>query len=155
MSTLCRTYKGDFRTHFGSEQYAVGVAAALGKLSATTSVLLLQHPEAAVIQIDAVSTFNHMLREVMLEEIEACCPQLLSAFALWLARESVVVMFTLDGRAIEFKTGVGVDQGCPGSPVAFAFGMRRALRRIFARIQTWLDQAASPAASGTYLAILS
>ena len=56
---------------------------------------------------------------------------------------------------IEFKTGVGVDQGCPGSPVAFAFGMRRALRRIRARIQTWLDQTASPAASGTYLAILS
>ena len=90
----------------------------------------------------------------MLEEIEACCPQLLSAFALWLARESVVVMFTFDGRVIEFKTGVGVDQGCPGSPVAFAFGMRRALRRIRARIQTWLDQMASPAASGTYLAIL-
>ena len=51
------------------------------------SVLLMQHPEAAVIQIDAVSAFNHMLREVMLEEIEACCPQLLSAFALWFARE--------------------------------------------------------------------
>ena len=62
-------------------------------------------------------------------------------------------MFTFDGRVIEFKTGVGVDQGCPGSPVAFAFGMRRALRRIGARIQTWLDQTASPAASGTYLAI--
>ena len=121
MSTLCRTYKGDFRTHLGSQQYAVGVAVALGKLSATMSVLLLQHPEAAVIQIDAVSAFNHMLRDVMLEEFEACCPQLLSAFSLWLARESVVVMFTFDGKLIKFKMGVGVDQGCPGSPVAFAF----------------------------------
>ena len=52
------------------QQYAVGVAVALEKLSATMSVLLLQHPEAAVIQIDVVSTFNHMLPEVMLEEIE-------------------------------------------------------------------------------------
>ena len=74
MSTLCHTYKGDFRTHLGSEQYAFGVGAALEKLSATMSVLLQQHPEAAVIQIDAVSAFNHVLREVMLEEIEACFP---------------------------------------------------------------------------------
>ena len=70
----------------------------------------------------------------MLEEIEQSCPQLLNAFALWLARESVVVLYIIDGRTIEYRTCVGVDQGCPGSPVAFAFGMRRALRKIRERI---------------------
>ena len=120
MSILCRTYKGDCCTHLGTEQYAVGVAAALEKLSATISVLLLQHPEAAFVKIEAVFAFNRMFREVMLEEIEACCPQLLSAFAPWLARESVVVMFAFDGRVIECKTGVGVDQVYPGSLIAFA-----------------------------------
>ena len=62
-----------------------------------------------------------MLREVVLEEIEDCCPQLLSAFALWVARDSVVVMFALVGKVLEFKTGVGVDQVCPVSPVVFDF----------------------------------
>ena len=103
MSTLCRTYKGDFRTHLGSEQYAVGGGAALEKLSAMMSVLLLQHPEAAIIQIDVVSAFNHMLREIMVEEIENCCPQLFSAFSLGLAKESVV--FIIDGRVIKVRQG--------------------------------------------------
>ena len=155
MSALCNAHKETFRDHLGSEQYAVGVKAALEKLSATLSVLLHLHPDAAVIQVDAISAFNHMLREAMLEEIEACCPQLLTIFSQWLARESTVVMFTLDGRLVEFKTGVGVDQGCPGSPVAFAFGMRRALQRIRARVQVWFDQSTDSALRGAYLAILS
>ena len=87
MSTLCQAHKQQFRTQLGSEQYAVGVSAALEKLSATLSIFLRQHPQAAVIQVDAVSAFNHMLRETMLEEIEQSCPQLWCArvHAQWLS----------------------------------------------------------------------
>ena len=141
MSTLCQAHKLQFRTQLGSEQYAVCVSAALEKFSATLSIFLRQHPRAADIQVDAVSAFNEMLRETMLEEIEKFFPQLLNAFALWLARESVVVLYTIDGRTIEYRTCVGVDQGCHGSPIAFAFGMQRALRKIRERIEALLHEA--------------
>ena len=100
MSALSGAHKGIFRTFLGDEQPAVEVKAALEKLAATLSVLLRRHPDAAVLQIDAVSAFNNMLREVMLEELEACCPQLLTVFAQWLARDSAVVLFTPDWRAV-------------------------------------------------------
>ena len=74
MSTRCQAHKQQFRTQLGSEQYAVGDLAALAKLSTTLSIFLRQHPQAALIQVDAVSAFNHLPRETVLEEIEQSCP---------------------------------------------------------------------------------
>ena len=96
-----------------------------------------------------------MLREVMLEELEACCPELVSIFAQWMARVSVVILFSEDGRAVEFPTGIGVDQGCPGSPIAFALGMRRALRQIRSRIEQFLRTSENQAVGNANLASLS
>lgn len=155
MSALCSTHKDQFRAYLGFDQYAMGVKAALEKLSATLSVLLKMHPDAAVIQVDAVSAFNHMLCESMLEELDQCCPQLVCMLSQWLARESITVLFIEYGRIVEFATGVGVDQGCPGSPIAFALGMRKALSRICQRIQTWLDELPPNPARDAVLSILS
>ena len=120
MLTLCREHKELFRSHLGAEQYAVSVKVALEKLAATLKVTLDQHPDDAVLRIDAVSTFNNMLREVMLEELEASCPQLLTIFAQGLTRDLTIVLV--------------IDQLCLGLPIAFACGMRRAPTRIRERM---------------------
>ena len=72
-----------------------------------------------------------------------------------MARESTVVFFTADGKTVEYQTSLGVDQGCPGSPVAFALGMRRAMRRIRQRVTEWLQAADDPALREALVAILS
>ena len=155
MSTLCREHKCQFRDYLGDEQYAVGVKAALEKLAATLNVILQQDPSAAVLQIDAVSAFNHMIREAMLEEIEECCPSMLTIFSQWLARRSTVVLITVDGRVVEYTTAIGVDQGCPGSPIAFALGMKRAFRKIRQRLESLLASSDDESSRQARLAILS
>ena len=82
----------------------MGVKAALEKLAGTLDTLVQKHPGLAVLQIDANCAFNSMYREVMLEELEESCPQLLTAFAQWLARRSTAIFITEDGRVIEFHT---------------------------------------------------
>jgi len=155
MASLCRERKQAFADHLGDDQYAVGTRSALEKLALTIQVLLRKHPGAAALQLDANSAFVDMLRETMLEELEVCSPTLLTAFAQWIARESTVVFFTADGRVIELHTCTGVDQGCPGSPVLFALGMRRAINRIRARLREWLTSCPDLALQTAVLEVLS
>ena len=63
-STGRHEHKQKFHAQLSSEQYAVSVA--LEKLTATLPILLRQQPQAAVIQVDAVSAFTQMRRETML-----------------------------------------------------------------------------------------
>ena len=99
---------------------------------------LERHPERMLLQIDVVSAFNNMLREEMLAEMAECFPEWVALFAEWATRTTQLHYILADGSAVVLETCVGVDQGCPGSPVLFAMGMCRALCRARARIEEWL-----------------
>ena len=118
----------------GEEQYVVGKSAGLESMVRDAGAALQRPGARAALLFDCVCAFNSLFREVMLEEIEESVPHLLTAFALWLARRSRAVFVTADGQVHVFESVAGVDQGCPGSPAAFAFGMRRALRRLQRRL---------------------
>ena len=91
MAALRKSQSGVLAAVPGTVQYAVGVPAALEKLASTLSQLISNHPDHAVLQIDATCAFNSMHRDVMLEVIEASCPEMLTAFAVWLARPTMAV----------------------------------------------------------------
>ena len=114
----------------GDSQFAVGRDAGLETLLQHTTAALMKDADRVALVLDCVCAFNSMFRESILEEIEDAAPHLLTVFATWLARPSRTVFFTDDGTAHIYTATCGVDQGCPASPAAFAFGMRRALRRI-------------------------
>ena len=114
----------------GETQYAVGRDAGLDTLVSHASAALGGDPERVALVFDCICAFNSMFREAILEEIAEAAPHLLTAFALWLARPTRTVFFADDGTPHVYTATCGVDQGCPASPAAFAFGMRRALRRI-------------------------
>ena len=105
------------------EQHAVGVEAAIEKLAHTMQALLDNHPDLFVLQFDAISAFNNILREEMLQELAVFMPELVSIFAQWMTRTSTFLLILDDGTVEEIITALGIDQGCPGSAVMFAFGM--------------------------------
>eukprot|EP00660_Eupelagonema_oceanica_P019242 gene19242-biopygen33614 len=57
------------------------------------------------------------------------------------AHSGLCAFYDDDGQAHVIASADGVDQGGPLSPPAFAFGLRRALRRIRARLHAMLDAA--------------
>ena len=71
--------------------------------------------------------------------------------------EASALVFVLEsGEAAVIRTAVGIDQGCPGSVVAFALGMRRAINRIKARLpailaELGLDASSTPCAFFSFL----
>ena len=51
---------------------------------------------------------------------------MVSAFATWLCRPSRAIFVQADGTVAHFCTHVGIEQGCPASPAAYALAARRA-----------------------------
>ena len=134
MSALCKGQADKFRTHLGKEQYAVGVLAAIEKMAHTMVAHMAVDNTRMLIQIDAVSAFNFAKREVMLEEMARAYPAGIGLFAEWASRTSRLAYPTIQGKMEIFKTNVGIDQGCPGSPVLFAMGMKTALGKARERM---------------------
>ena len=130
MATVCRDAMGVLRRIAGDEQFAIGTAGAVEKMAFTINALMKDADDLAVCQLDCTSAFNGIYREVILEELEEMAPQLLTPFAIWLARESMSFMIMDTGEVATFVSRCGIDQGSPESPAAFAVGLRRVLRRI-------------------------
>ena len=65
MSTLCQAHKQQFRTQLGSEQYAIGVSAALEKLSATLSIFFRQHPQIRSVFFNGTKAENSFRKWVL------------------------------------------------------------------------------------------
>ena len=74
MSALSKENANKFKEHLREEQYAVGVPAAIEKMSHTMKAFRDEYPEKMLIQIDAVSAFNYADRLTMLQEMERAYP---------------------------------------------------------------------------------
>ena len=135
MSSLCSERKQRFAQHLGVENYAVGIKGALEKISVSLSCLAKLYPDHVFMEFDAEAAFCSMYREEMLEEMAECAPDMIALQAQWLTRETKAVMFVEQGAPEIIVSSVGADQGCSGSPVAFAMGMRRVLNRLQTRMR--------------------
>ena len=115
----------------GEEQYAAGRGAGLEALFRHEDSALAAGSRGAALLFDTICALNAMYRECMLEEVVASLPELVTAFAVWLARPSRTALILEDGSVRVYAAMCGAGLGCPGPPAAFAFGMRRALRRVW------------------------
>eukprot|EP00662_Eupelagonemidae_sp_cell21_P058088 gene58088-biopygen101607 len=140
-STICEDMKTKFLQCLGPEQHAVGMTAAIEKLAKSVQCVNDAVDGIANGLIDSVSAYNHILREPILEEVESDCPEILALLATFMCRRSTYVFYDENGNANVIESADGVDQGAPMSPPAFAFGERRALRRIRARLEALRDEA--------------
>eukprot|EP00660_Eupelagonema_oceanica_P019729 gene19729-biopygen1267 len=140
-TTLCDDRKEKFRSCLEPDQHAVGMTAAIEKLAKSVQCLVDAVDGLAAGILDAVSAYNNILREPILEEVSEDCTEILTFLATFLCRTGKYVFYDDDGQAHVIASADGVDQGGPLSPPAFAFGLRRALRRIRARLQAMLDAA--------------
>jgi hypothetical protein len=95
--------------------------------------------DIAVGLLDCVSAYNHMQRTPILEEVAEDCGDLLAFAATFLCRKGVYVFYDDSGVAHLIESADGVEQGAAISPALFALGMRRALRRIRARLEALLE----------------
>eukprot|EP00661_Eupelagonemidae_sp_cell13_P000046 gene46-1667_t len=134
-TTVCGELLSRFLDVLAPEQHAVGMTAAIEKLAKGVKAVVAACDDIAVALLDAKGAYNHMLRDVMLQELASDCQEILSFVAVFLCREGQYVFYTDDGEAHVIRSADGCDQGAAISPVAFAFGFRRALRRIRARDQ--------------------
>ena len=83
-------------------------------------------PGHVLLQLDATAAFNTISRHAALEEAAARAPCMVSAFATWLCRPSRAIFVQADGTVAHLCTHVGIEQGCPASPAAYALAARRA-----------------------------
>eukprot|EP00660_Eupelagonema_oceanica_P019730 gene19730-biopygen1270 len=104
--------------------------------------------DAAVGLLDCISAYNRIEREPILEEVEGDCIEILAFMATFMCRRGKYVFYTDDGNAHVIQSADGVDQGAAFSPGAFAFGLRRALRRIRSRLGALLEAARASGMSG-------
>ncbi len=147
-SALCSFDKQFLADVTGEAQFAIGKAAGVEKLGATLQALLEAFPELAVLQFVAVSAFNNLTRERVLQRVRDTAPRLLAYSSLWLTRPSVAVLVKADGSVSKLEVTTGVDQGDPLAPFPFAIGLP--LQEIRVRIAKLLRDAAAadPARSG-------
>ena len=88
-----------------------------------------------LLQLDATAAFNTISRHAAREEAAAGAPCMVSAFATWLCRPSRAIFVQADGTVAHFCTHVGIEQGCPASPAAYALAARRAVDMLLAHLQ--------------------
>ena len=146
MFSMCSERKERFAKHLGVENYAVGIKCALEKIAVSLRALAKLFPDHVFMEFDAEAAFCSLYREEMLEEMAECAPDMIALEAQWLTRETKAVMFVDHGAPEIIVSSVGADQGCSGSPVAFAMGMRRVLNRLQARMRALA--ASLPASAG-------
>ena len=120
MSALCSERSKRFAEYLGKEQFAVGVEASIEKLAYSMRALHTKYPNATTLQFDAVSAFNNIFREEMLAELADCDEGIVAFFALFMTEPSELLLVLETGHVASFLTSVGIDQGCPGSVIAFA-----------------------------------
>eukprot|EP00973_Karenia_brevis_P017666 2426251-Karenia_brevis.AAC.1 len=76
MSAMCKERKNKFAAHLGVENYAVGVKCALEKIACALRLLSKTAPDHAFMEFDAVAAFCSMYREVRLDELACCSPEM-------------------------------------------------------------------------------
>ena len=84
---------------------------------------------------DAVSAYNNVSRERVLQRVAAVAPHLLTWTAVWLTRPSTAVLKKPNGERIQLQVCCGLDQGDPFAPFLFALGLpvheiQRRLRQL-------------------------
>lgn len=136
-SALCKFDKDFMSDATGEMQFAVGKTAGIEKLGFTLRALLEAYPELAVIQFDAVSAFNHISRERVLQRVRDVAPHLLAYAAAFLTIPSHAMLRKTDGTISLLRITAGLDLGDPLSPFLFALALplpeiRNKLRNLLA-----------------------
>eukprot|EP00660_Eupelagonema_oceanica_P019647 gene19647-biopygen34296 len=139
--TLAEAEKEHFLECLAPEQHAVGLPAAIEKYAKSVICLVEPMDDVAVGLLDCISAYNRIEREPILEGIESECVGILAFMATFMCRKGKYVFYTDDGSAHVIESADGVDQGAAFSPGAFAFGLRRGLRRIRSRLTALLEAA--------------
>ena len=121
---LTRSRSKDLAKIFGRSQYAVGRKAALECLARDLRAAIEQCDDAAVLQIDCNSAFNHVDREKVWQLWEQHDPSLLQQFSQALREPARNLVRSNDGTFIVVESFDGLTQGCPSSPGNFAIAVR-------------------------------
>ena len=116
VSALCMFDKGFVNASVDKSQVAVRNSAGFEKVGFRFRALVEEMTEIAMLQIDAVSAFNNIDRQRVLDLVFAPALHLLAHASMLMTRESKAVLRKIDGSHSILRITTVVDQGDSLSP---------------------------------------
>ena len=137
----CAVVKPRVAAAVGPQQYGVGKKAGCELVHKCITALTDEDASRVVVAFDASNAFGTLPRQFIWNGVSARLPELTSTVLAWLGKPTEHVLWDSRGRAHRVESNVGVDQGCPLSPLLFSLALAEALQSLSEQLRL-LDPAA-------------
>ena len=126
------------RAAAGAHQYGLGVPGGADVQFKVLQAAARDRPGSVLVAVDVSNAFGTLSRSAVLSALGTALPGFGSLLSRLYARPALGLWRDSTGAVHELSTGVGVPQGCPLSPAAYAVALHHYVLRHLATRANWL-----------------
>jgi hypothetical protein len=136
MKALDRVFKEHVRDAVAPFQYGVAKPGGAEALHKVVSAHAQCCQDAVVLTVDFQNAFNRLSRSHAAQELSKTLPEMSAYHSAWTSRPSTHSFIDGQGEVHHVTASIGVEQGCPASPLVFAVAVHPFLVGLAAAVRS-------------------